>query len=158
MIRGVLLDRDGTIVIDVPYNGDPNLVQPIDGAKNAIDRLREAGLRVGILTNQSAVGRGLIDLAQMNAVNERIEELLGPFDGWFICPHAPDDDCECRKPKPQLIFAAAKTWDIEPSEIVVIGDMPSDVQAAENAGAASIMIDGAHTLARAVDVIVQSIR
>ncbi|MGB8797234.1 MAG: HAD family hydrolase, partial [Candidatus Aquilonibacter sp.] len=131
----MLFDRDGTIVVDVPYNGDPVLVQPVAGAKAALDRLRAAGLRVGVLTNQSGVGRGMISEAQMRAVNARVEELLGPFDGWFICPHAPDEACECRKPKPKLLFDAARAWGVDPRQIVVVGDKESDVETARNAGA-----------------------
>lgn len=152
-VRAVLLDRDGTIVVDVPYNGDPALVQPVEGAKAALDRLRAAGLHVGVLTNQSGVGRAMITGAQMNAVNARVEELLGPFDGWFICRHAPDDDCECRKPKPKLIFDAAHAWGIDPSEIVVIGDKESDVRAAKNAGAHGIFLRDGDTLTEAIERI-----
>ena len=79
------VDRDGTIIVDVPYNGDPELVAPVEGAKRALDALRSAGLRVGVLTNQSGVGRGMIGEEQMRAVNARVDALLGPFDGWFIC-------------------------------------------------------------------------
>lgn len=147
----MLLDRDGTIIVDVPYNGDPALVQPIEGAKAALDRLRAAGLRVGVLTNQSGVGRGTISDAQMRAVNARVDALLGPFDGWFICPHAPDDDCECRKPKPKLIFDAARAWGIDPSEIIVIGDKESDIQTAENAGARGILLQKGGTLKEAIE-------
>jgi histidinol-phosphate phosphatase family protein len=149
----VLFDRDGTIVVDVPYNGDPALVQPVAGAKVALDRLRAAGLRVGVLTNQSGVGRGIISDAQMRAVNARVEELLGPFDGWFICPHAPDEDCECRKPKPKLIFDAARAWGIDPRQIVVVGDKESDMETARNAGAYGIRIDGACDIASAIEKI-----
>jgi D-glycero-D-manno-heptose 1,7-bisphosphate phosphatase len=149
----VLFDRDGTIVVDVPYNGDPALVQPVAGAKAALDRLRAAGLRVGVLTNQSGVGRGMISEAQMRAVNARVEELLGPFDGWFICPHAPDEACECRKPKPKLLFDAARAWGIDPRQIVVVGDKESDVETARNAGAPAIKIDGACDIASAVEKI-----
>jgi D-glycero-D-manno-heptose 1,7-bisphosphate phosphatase len=149
----VLVDRDGTIILDVPYNGDPALVQPVEGAKAALDRLRAAGLRVGVLTNQSGVGRAIITEAQMNAVNARVEELLGPFDGWFICAHAPDDDCACRKPKPKLILDAAQAWGVEPSSIVVLGDKDSDVEAAHNAGATALKIDGVRDVASAVDEI-----
>jgi D-glycero-D-manno-heptose 1,7-bisphosphate phosphatase len=152
MVKAALLDRDGTIVVNVPYNGDPDRVQPIEGAKAALDRLRAAGVRVGILTNQSGVGRGIITTAQMNAVNERVEMLLGPFDGWFICTHAPAEDCDCRKPKPKLVFAAARAWGIDPWEIAIIGDQPSDMETAKNAGARGIKIDGAQTIAQAVDV------
>lgn len=149
----MLFDRDGTIVVDVPYNGDPALVQPVAGAKVALDRLRAAGLRVGVLTNQSGVGRGIISDAQMRAVNARVEELLGPFDGWFICPHAPDEDCECRKPKPKLIFDAARAWGIHPRQIVVVGDKESDMETARNAGAYGIRIDGACDIASAIEKI-----
>lgn len=149
----MLFDRDGTIVVDVPYNGDPVLVQPVAGAKAALDRLRAAGLRVGVLTNQSGVGRGMISEAQMRAVNARVEELLGPFDGWFICPHAPDEACECRKPKPKLLFDAARAWGIDPRQIVVVGDKESDVETARNAGAPAIKIDGACDIASAVEKI-----
>jgi len=134
----------------VPYNGDPALVRPVAGAKEALDRLRGAGLRVGVLTNQSGVGRGMITGEQMLAVNARVNELLGPFDGWFICPHAPDEPCDCRKPKPGLIFDAANLWGIAPSEIVVIGDKASDVEAAHNAGAQAIKIDGTCDIVAAV--------
>ncbi|HTX56955.1 MAG TPA: HAD-IIIA family hydrolase [Candidatus Acidoferrales bacterium] len=134
----------------MPYNGDPALVRPVAGAKEALDRLRGAGLRVGVLTNQSGVGRGMITGEQMLAVNARVNELLGPFDGWFICPHAPDEPCDCRKPKPGLIFDAANLWGIAPSEIVVIGDKASDVEAAHNAGAQAIKIDGTCDIVAAV--------
>jgi len=153
VIRGVLLDRDGTIVIDVPYNGDPALVQLVEGAAEAIERLRAAGLRVGVLTNQSGVGRGMITDSQMRAVNARIEELLGPFDGWFICPHGPDDGCECRKPKPKLVFDAARAWQLDPSEIAVIGDKQSDVDAARNAGAAALRIREGRAFGEAVEAL-----
>jgi D-glycero-D-manno-heptose 1,7-bisphosphate phosphatase len=155
MVKAVLLDRDGTIVVDVPYNGDPDRVQPIDGAKAALDRLRAAGVRVGILTNQSGVGRGAIGADDMKAVNARVEELLGPFDGWFICPHAPDEDCDCRKPKPKLVFVAAKTWGIDPWQIAIIGDKQSDMDTAKNAGARGIKVDGAQTIAQAVEVVLR---
>jgi len=140
MIRGVLFDRDGTIVVDVPYNGDPALVRPVDDAKRVLDALRAKGLRVGVLTNQSGVGRDMITLEQMAAVNERVEALLGPFDGWFVCPHGPDDGCECRKPKPKLVLDAARAWGLEPAQVLVVGDKQSDVEAAHNAGAQALLV------------------
>jgi len=152
-IGAVLFDRDGTIVVDVPYNGDPTKVELVPHAREAIDRLRTHGLRLGVLTNQSGVGRGMITMRDVEAVNARIEELLGAFDGWFICPHAPDDDCACRKPKPTLILDAARAFGIEPSRIVVVGDKASDVEAAANAGAVGIRIDATCSLVDAVDAI-----
>lgn len=95
----------------------------------------------------------MISDEQMRAVNARVEELLGPFDGWFVCPHTPEVDCDCRKPKPKLIFDAARVWGIEASEIVVVGDKDSDVEAARNAGSPAIKIDGACDLASAVERI-----
>lgn len=154
-MRAVLVDRDGTIIIDVPYNGDPERVEPIGGAKRALDALRAAGLKVGVLTNQSGVGRGMIRDDQMRAVNARVEALLGPFDGWFVCPHAPDVDCDCRKPKPKLVLDAANAWGIAPVQIVVVGDKDSDVEAARNAGAQAIKINGACDIASAVEQILR---
>ncbi len=152
----MLFDRDGTIVVDVPYNGDPQLVAPVPRAKELLDELRAAGLKVGVLTNQSGIGRGMITEEEMRAVNARVDELLGPFDGWYICPHAPDDDCECRKPKPKLVLDAAHAWRMDPSEIVVVGDKTSDIDVARNANARGILIDTSHSLADAVTLILSS--
>ena len=96
----VLFDRDGTLVRDVPYNGRPDLVEPMPGAAVATARLRQAGMRLGVVTNQSGIGRGIITDGQAGAVNERVEELLGPFGAWAVCPHGPDEGCGCRKPCP----------------------------------------------------------
>lgn len=149
----ILFDRDETLIADVPFNGDPAKVRALPGARAALDRLRAAGLPVAVVSNQSGVGRGLITREQVEAVNVRVEELLGPFDGWFVCPHAPQDNCECRKPKPKLILDAARTLRVDPGECVLVGDRDSDVQAARNAGAVPIKIDGARSLADAVDRI-----
>jgi HAD superfamily hydrolase (TIGR01662 family) len=147
---GVIFDRDGTIVVDVPYNGDPAAVEPISGIREALDRLRAAGVPIGIVSNQSGIGRGMIAHEQVEAVNRRIEEVLGPFAVSLYCPHGPGDDCECRKPKPKLILDAAREMGVDPSCCVVIGDKPSDVEAARNAGARAILVDAAHS---AVDAI-----
>ncbi len=106
-----------------------------------------------MVSNQSGVGRKLITLEQVEAVNRRVDELLGPFAGWFVCPHAPDDDCDCRKPKPRLILDAAKAFGVRPAACVLIGDRESDVLAARNAGATPIRVDGTCSLADAVDEI-----
>jgi HAD superfamily hydrolase (TIGR01662 family) len=136
----VLVDRDGTIVHDVPYNGDARKVVPVDGAREALDRLRDAGIRVGVVTNQSGVGSGQITREQMDAVNARVEELLGPFDVWQVCPHAADDGCGCRKPAPGLVKAACQEVGVDPQRCVVIGDIGSDVEAAWAAGAEAILV------------------
>jgi HAD superfamily hydrolase (TIGR01662 family) len=141
----VLLDRDGTLVHDVPYNGDPALVAPVPGARSAVDRLRAAGVRTGVITNQSAIGSGRLSAEDVAAVNARVEELLGPFDVWEMCPHAADAGCACRKPAPAMILDACERLDVDPERCTVIGDIGSDVGAAEAAGAVGVLVPTPHT-------------
>lgn len=147
----VLLDRDGTIVEDVPYNGDPALVVPVEGARRALDRLRALGVRLGVVSNQSGVGSGRITLDQVEAVNARVSELLGPFDVWRICPHGRDEGCDCRKPAPGMVKDACAALDVLPERCVLIGDIGSDVDAAEAAGARAILVPTAATRTDEVD-------
>lgn len=136
-----MFDRDGTLVVDVPYNGDPALVRPVRGARKAVAALRELGLRVGVISNQSGIARGLLTDAQVEAVNRRVDELVGPFDVWLYCPHGPADACQCRKPLPKMVLDAARALDVDPRECVVIGDRQSDVDAARAAGAQALLFD-----------------
>ena len=149
----MIFDRDGTLVVDVPYNGDPSAVQPVPGIREALDRLRAASIPIAVVSNQSGVGRGMLTLEQVEAVNRRVEELLGPFAVSLYCPHGPDDDCECRKPKPKLIRDAALAMGVDPACCVVIGDKASDVDAAKNAGARGIFVDAAHTAVDAITAV-----
>jgi D-glycero-D-manno-heptose 1,7-bisphosphate phosphatase len=149
--RAVLFDRDGTLIQDVPYNGDPDRVEPMPGAVDTVQRLRRAGLRLGVVTNQSGIARGLIDLAAVRRVQERVDALFGPFDVWAVCPHGEADGCACRKPAPGLVRKAAGALGVEPRECVVIGDIGSDIGAAEAAGAASILVPTAETLRHEID-------
>lgn len=145
-VKAVLLDRDGTLIHDVPYNGDPELVDPLPGAAEALERLRQAGLRTAVITNQSGIGRGTLteqEVIEVNARAARMLELDGP---WFWCPHAPDDGCECRKPKPGLVLRAARELGVSPRECVVVGDIGSDVEAARAAGARSVLVPTVETL------------
>jgi HAD superfamily hydrolase (TIGR01662 family) len=136
----VLFDRDGTLVRDFPYNGDPDWIRPVDGAREAVDRLRAHGVRVGVVTNQSAVGRGLITHAQVDACNAMLAELLGPFDTVQVCPHSPDDGCVCRKPAPGMVLAACAELHVDPARCVVVGDVAADTDAAAAAGAVGILV------------------
>jgi histidinol-phosphate phosphatase family protein len=136
----VLFDRDGTVVDDVPYNGDPDLVRLRPGARQAIASVRRAGIPFGIVSNQSGIARGLLTANAVAAVNHRIEELVGPVPVWAVCPHGPDDGCDCRKPAPGLIIQAARRLGVPPERCVVIGDIGSDVEAARAAGARAILI------------------
>ncbi len=150
-----MFDRDETIVVDVPFNGDPERVEPAPDARALLDRLRAAGLPLAVVSNQSGIGRGLITAEDVDAVNRRIEELLGPFGGFFICPHAIEDACECRKPKPKLILDAARALGVAPACCVVVGDRESDVEAARNAGAMSLKVKGPAGLEDAVEAILR---
>lgn len=129
-VRAVLFDRDGTLVHDVPYNGSPERVRPVEGAREALDALRARSIRLGVVTNQSGVARGLLTEADVRRVGKRVEELLGPFDVLAFCPHGPDDGCPCRKPRPGMILDAAGRLGVDPADCVVIGDIGSDVEAA----------------------------
>jgi HAD superfamily hydrolase (TIGR01662 family) len=139
-VDAVLCDRDGTLVVDVPYNGDPERVAPLPGVRPGLDRLRAAGIRLAVVSNQSGVARGIVTSGQVRAVNTRVDELLGPFDAWLWCPHGPGDGCVCRKPAPGMIAGAAALLAVPVTRCVVIGDIGADVEAATAAGARSILV------------------
>ncbi|MEV4757766.1 HAD-IIIA family hydrolase, partial [Micromonospora sp. NPDC049559] len=140
LFDAVLLDRDGTLVEDVPYNGDPEKVRPLPGVRVALDRLRAAGLRLGVVTNQSGLARGLFSGGQLARVNARVEELLGPFDTWQVCPHDETAGCRCRKPGPALVERAAAALGTTPARCVLVGDIGRDMAAALAAGASGILV------------------
>ena len=115
-------------------------------ARAAVQRLSSSGLRVGVVSNQSGVGRGLLTPAQVAAVNAVIDEQIGPFDTWQVCVHAPEDGCGCRKPLPGLIRSAAADLGVTPQQCVVIGDIGADAEAAWAAGARAILVPTKLTL------------
>jgi histidinol-phosphate phosphatase family protein len=137
------------------------------GAREGIDRLRRAGVPVAVVTNQSGVARGLLTPDAVEGVNRRVEELVGPLGPWLVCPHAPEDGCECRKPAPGMILRAAALLGVEPSRCAVIGDIGADVEAARAAGARGVLVptpatrpeevaaapETAPTLDRAIDLL-----
>ncbi|MFF2346363.1 D-glycero-alpha-D-manno-heptose-1,7-bisphosphate 7-phosphatase [Pseudarthrobacter sp. NPDC058119] len=139
-LRAVLFDRDGTLVVDVPYNGDPGKVRPMAGAKEVLDALRADGIATGVISNQSGIARGLLSAEDVAKVNARVEELLGPFDVWEVCPHAEQDGCACRKPAPGMVHSACRKLGIRESEAALIGDIGADVGAAEAAGATGVLV------------------
>ncbi|WP_411041470.1 D-glycero-alpha-D-manno-heptose-1,7-bisphosphate 7-phosphatase [Streptomyces collinus] len=144
-VAAVLFDRDGTLVADVPYNGDPDRVRLLPGAAAAVRLARRAGLGTAVVSNQSGIGRGLLTTEQVRAVNERADRLLGGLGAWLFCPHAPDAGCPCRKPRPGLILEAAARLGVPPSRCLVIGDIAADVLAARAAGAHGILVPNAAT-------------
>jgi histidinol-phosphate phosphatase family protein len=136
----VLFDRDGTLVVDVPYNGDPDAVRLVPGARAALDRLRAAGVAVGVVSNQSGVARGLLTTADVEACNRRLRQLVGPLGTVRYCPHDDADGCSCRKPQPGLIHQAAADLGVACADCVVVGDIAADVGAAAAAGARAILV------------------
>ncbi len=137
------LDRDGTIIEDLGYLGDPERIQFIPGAVEALRALRDAGFRLVLVTNQAGVARGLITEADVRKVNQRLERLLMDaglsLDGVYYCPHHPEHGsaeyrraCDCRKPRPGMIHQAARELHLDPSHSVVIGDHASDVALAQS--------------------------
>lgn len=147
----VIFDRDGTLIHDVPYNGDPALVEPVSGAGEVLAELRARGIGIGIVTNQSGIGRGLLTPRQVAEVNARVEQLLGPIDTWQICPHGPLDGCACRKPHPTMVVAACAALGVPTHRAAVIGDIEADVQAGLRAGARTVLVPTAATAAEEID-------
>ncbi|PYE17450.1 HAD superfamily hydrolase (TIGR01509 family) [Williamsia limnetica] len=147
----LLFDRDDTLIRDVPYLADPDLVEPMPGAAALLDELRAAGYRIGVVSNQSGVARGLITPDQLTAVNERVHAILGDFDTWQTCVHDDSAGCDCRKPAPGMIKAAAAELGIDTRDCVMIGDIGADVEAALSAGASAILVPTGKTRSDEID-------
>jgi histidinol-phosphate phosphatase family protein len=149
--RAVLFDRDGTLIENVPYLADAASVQPLPGAVRTLSALRRNGIAVGVVSNQSGVARGLITPAQLERVNARVESLLGPFDTWQLCVHDAAAGCDCRKPQPGMVLAAAEALGVPTSDCVLIGDTGADVDAALTAGARAVLVPNDDTLLAEID-------
>lgn len=140
----LLLDRDGTIVRDDPYNNDPARLQLVAGVTDALTRVRARGISIALVTNQSAIARGLATTEQVDEFNRALSVAVGGFDIALVCPHI--DGCGCRKPAPGLLFKALEILGGEPSQAVMVGDIGSDIQAAQAAGVHSILVPTEQTL------------
>jgi len=130
----VILDRDGVINVDSDaYIKSPDEWIPIPGSLEAIARLNQAGYRIVIATNQSGIGRGLFDMATLNAMHVKMNRAAaavgGRIDAVFFCPHTSEDQCECRKPKPGLLQMIVERFEIDPATTPVVGDALRDLQA-----------------------------
>lgn len=150
-VQAVLCDRDGTLIVDVPYNGDPDRVAPLATVPGALARLRAAGLPVAVVSNQSGIARGDFTHHDLVRVMYRVDELLGPFEAIVWCPHGPDDGCACRKPAPGMVHDVAERLGVAPQRCAVIGDIAADVEAAEAAGAWGILVPTERTLPAEVE-------
>jgi len=141
----VILDRDGTINHDSDqYIKSPAEWKPIKGSLEAIARLTQAGWRVVVATNQSGIGRGLFDMATLNAIHDTMHRAVhqagGRIDAIFFCPHAGDANCECRKPKPGMLLEIAKRMNVDLDGVPMVGDSLRDLQAAAAAGARPVLV------------------
>jgi len=145
-VEAVLCDRDGTLIVDVPYNGDPTQVEPMATVPESLDRLRVAGLQLAVVSNQSGIARGDFSHHDLVRVMYRVDDLLGPFAAIVWCPHAAGEGCPCRKPAPGMVHHAARLLGVPPGRCAVIGDTAADVAAAEGAGAWGILVPNERTL------------
>ena len=142
--RFVILDRDGTLIHGRPYLADPQEVELVVGAAQALGRLRDRGMGIIVVTNQSGVGRGYFDLDRLAEIHGRVEQLLQAAgvrtDGIFFCPHTPDDGCACRKPRPGLVERAAEELDFDPRWSFVVGDNVCDIELGRAVGATTLLV------------------
>jgi D-glycero-D-manno-heptose 1,7-bisphosphate phosphatase len=143
--RVVLLDRDGTVVIDRGYLADPSGLEFEPGAAEGLRLLHASGHRLLIVTNQSGVGRGYFPLERLLAMNARLHAMAqaagAPLEAIYYCPHAPEEACDCRKPAQGLMRLASAELHFDPRTAVVIGDRDSDVEFGRRAGATTILLD-----------------
>jgi D-glycero-D-manno-heptose 1,7-bisphosphate phosphatase len=148
----VFLDKDGTLVDDVPYNVDPRLIRLAPGAGDALARLAVAGYRLVVVSNQSGVARGLFDETLLTAVETELRSSLAShgveLDGVAFCPHLPGGtveayaiECDCRKPKPGLLRQMAERLDLDLAGSWMVGDILDDVEAGRAAGCRTILVD-----------------
>ena len=153
--RGVFLDKDGTLIEDVPYNVDPARIRLMPGAAEGLRLLGGAGYRLVVVSNQSGVARGLFPEGALAAVERRLRELLAEagvaLAGFYYCPHYPHGTvpayavaCDCRKPGPGMIVRAAREHGIALARSWLVGDILDDVEAGRRAGCRTILVDNGH--------------
>ena len=144
MNRAVFLDRDGTIAKDVPYCSCPEDFELLSGVGEGIRILNEAGFRVVVITNQSGIARGYFTEEILEKIHQKMKSDLAKYganiEAIYYCPHHPDEGCNCRKPKPTLIFQAAKEHNIDLTKSFFIGDKSQDIEAGHAAGCKTVLI------------------
>jgi D-glycero-D-manno-heptose 1,7-bisphosphate phosphatase len=140
----VVLDRDGTIIVERHYLSDPHEIEFLPGAVRGLRQMLAMGLGLVVVTNQSAVGRGFFDEAHLDSIHRRLRELLGSegirLEEIYFCPHKPEDNCPCRKPKPGLIERAASELDFDLQASFVIGDKPADIAMGRQVKATTFLV------------------
>lgn len=140
----VVLDRDGTIIVERHYLSDPDEVKLEAGAGNGLRRLREMGLGLVVITNQSTIGSGLLDQARLDPIHQRLRKLLESegieLEGIYYCPHLPETACLCRKPNAGLLELVTRELGFEPGESFVVGDKACDVELGRRVGATTFLV------------------
>jgi D-glycero-D-manno-heptose 1,7-bisphosphate phosphatase len=155
LVPAVFLDKDGTLVEDVPYNVDPERIRLAPGAATALRLLHQAGFRLLVVSNQSGIARGCFREEALAAVAARLRRLLvdcaAPLAGFYYCSHHPDGVvkehtvvCTCRKPAPGLILRAAREHGVDLARSWLVGDILDDVEAGRRAGCRTILLDTGH--------------
>jgi D-glycero-D-manno-heptose 1,7-bisphosphate phosphatase len=142
--RFVILDRDGTIIVERDYLSDPSQIEFLPEAVKGLRLMLEMGLGLVVVTNQSAVGRGFFDEAHLDLIHCQLRELLKTegveLEGIYFCPHTPEDNCSCRKPKPGLIERASQELNFDLQASFVIGDKPADIELGRHARATTFLV------------------
>ena len=139
--KAVFVDKDGTLVEDLPYNVDPARIRLAAGAAAAIARLAESGYRVIVVSNQPGAALGVFPEAALTRVEERLRSLLPALHGFYYCPHLPRAGCGCRKPEAGLLKRAAHEHGVDLAASWMIGDILDDVEAGRRAGCRTILLD-----------------
>lgn len=140
-MKAVFLDKDGTLVENVPYNVDPGRIVLSAGAAEAVGAFADAGYRVIVVSNQPGIALGRFSSTALRTVEKRLREMLPRLDGFYYCPHAPHQGCGCRKPAPGLFERAAREQGISLSESWMVGDILDDVEAGRRAGCRTVLLD-----------------
>ncbi|MDR1405524.1 MAG: HAD-IIIA family hydrolase [Candidatus Methanoplasma sp.] len=155
--KAIFVDRDDTIVKDVPYCNDPEKIRLLPGVPKAISKLKDAGYLVILVTNQSGIARGILDKDILDAIHSRliseIETEGGRIDDIFFCPHHPDDGCGCRKPETGMGIAAILKHNINPAVSVMIGDNDKDIEFGKRLGMKTYRVSEKKTFADTVEEI-----
>ena len=142
--RFVILDRDGTIIVDKHYLSDTRQVELLPGAAEGLRKMRALGLALLVVSNQSGVGRGYFGLAEVERINARMAEMLMEqgikLEGIYFCPHAPEENCACRKPKTGLVDRAKMEIGFDSALCFVIGDKKADIEMGKALNAHTILV------------------
>ena len=139
--RAVFVDKDGTLVVNVPFNVDPERIRLAQGAEHAVRIFAASGYRVIVVSNQPGAAMGLFPEDALREVEARLRQTLPALDGFYYCPHLPDAGCGCRKPAPGLLERAAKEHAVDLRSSWMIGDILDDIEAGRRAGCRTILVD-----------------